>query len=341
MSSEALKTLFHPFESGAIAMPAADARILFINGRACPGLASLPRAQVTVQQYSKPVAAALQRTGYTVTEEIPEGPFDIVLIAGARQHQEAQYAMAAGLRALKPGGLFACAAGNDEGGRRLNKDAVALGLSCMEESKHKARAVWGIKGTVDEGRVATWIAAGGYQEVSATGFISRPGVFSWNEIDPGSALLAANLPHGTLAGRGADFGCGYGFLSRHAIRHHHGITEINCIDADARAVESCRRNIAGGGVYLWADIAPGNGALPTGLDWIVMNPPFHSGKETTPGTGVSFIKAAHAALAPGGVLWMVANAHLPYEKALEELFVSAEKICEENGYKIFCARRSA
>ncbi|HEY8190134.1 MAG TPA: hypothetical protein VIF12_05575, partial [Micavibrio sp.] len=78
MSSEALKTLFHPFESGAIAMPAADVRILFINGRTCPGLSSFPRAQVTVQQYSKPASAGLQQAGYAVAEEIPEGVFDIV-----------------------------------------------------------------------------------------------------------------------------------------------------------------------------------------------------------------------------------------------------------------------
>jgi 16S rRNA (guanine1207-N2)-methyltransferase len=340
MSGEALKTLFHPFESGAITAPGADARILFINGRICAGLSSLPRARVTAQQYSKPLAAALEQAGYDVANEIPDGPFDVVLIAGTRQHQEMQYSMAAGLRALEADGIFACASGNDEGGRRLKKDAVALGLSCMEDSKHKARAVWGIKGKIDEGRVAAWIAAGGYNEIPATGFVSRPGVFSWDEIDPGSALLAAQIPNGALNGRGADFGCGYGFLSRHVVQSNHGITEIFCIDADARAVEACRRNVPGGR-HIWADIAPGNAALPSGLDWIVMNPPFHSGRDAAPETGISFIHAAQAALKPGGVLWMVANAHLPYEKTLDELFGASEKICEDHGYKVYRARRDA
>ncbi len=44
-------------------------------------------------------------------------------------------------------------------------------------------------------------------------FLSRPGVFAWDRIDPASALLAEHLP-ADLAGRAADLGAGYGFVAR-------------------------------------------------------------------------------------------------------------------------------
>lgn len=172
-------------------------------------------------------------------------------------------------------------------------------------------------------------------------FFSRPGVFSWDRIDRGSALLAETIPPGALAGNGADFGCGFGYLAASALERNPAIAEIHCIDADARAIESCRRNIPAGtdAHFIWADIARrGSRNLPERLDWIIMNPPFHEGARTAPEAGIAFIAAARECLRSGGQLWMVANAHLPYEKALAEFFPAGRKVCEKDGYKVFHAR---
>ena len=48
----------------------------------------------------------------------------------------------------------------------------------------------------------------------------------------------------------------------------------------------------------------------------------------------SFRRAAEA-LRPGGVLWLVANRHLPYEAVLKSLFKRVTPKVEANGYKIY------
>ena len=339
MVADPLKALFHPFETGILPVPQDGQRVLFINGRAAPPLLVWLRKNITVQQYFKPWADEAARSGLKTIPEIPAGPFDIVLALVPRQHDEALHVMAVALTTLKLGGIVICAAANNEGGKRLKKNAKFLGFSCAEESKHKSRVIWGVRHTIDETHCAKAAADGGYRKVCGGRFISRPGVFSWDRVDTGSALLADNLPAGSLAGRGADFGCGFGFLSIHARAQNPAITEIFCIDADARAVESCRRNIEDSRPdhFIWEDITRGNRNLPQGLDWIIMNPPFHEGGHATPEAGMAFIRTARECLRPGGQLWMVANTHLPYEKTLAEQFSSVKKICEKNGYKIFRA----
>ena len=47
-----------------------------------------------------------------------------------------------------------------------------------------------------------------------------------------------------LAGHVADFGCGWGYLSRHVLDHCPGIARIDMIDAEHRAIEAARANVA-------------------------------------------------------------------------------------------------
>jgi 16S rRNA (guanine1207-N2)-methyltransferase len=149
--------------------------------------------------------------------------------------------------------------------------------------------------------------------------------------------LARYLPD-HFAGKGGDFGCGSGYLSRAVLaRDVSELQELWCIDADARAVRVCGRNVEGrgGGVkMLWEDLTQIESfSGPNDLDFIVMNPPFHEGKATDSMIGSAFIQRAAANLRPGGALYMVANAHLPYEAALRQAFSKVEKIFEEAGFK--------
>lgn len=335
--ADPLKALFYPLESGALA-PAG--RALFINARVCEGLSGVPRESALMLQHFKPWADDLARAGYKTAPDIPAGTFDLVLLHTPRQQEEARHDLAAGLLALAPGGTLIAAAANDAGGKRLKKEARAFGFECSEDSRHKSRVILGVRGAIDEEQCKQAVAAGGYRSVCGGDYTSRPGVFSWDRVDAGSALLARHIPAGALRGRGADFGCGFGYLALQALKNNPGITEISCIDADARAVESCRRNMPSGAKvqFIWADIARrGSRDLPHNLDWIVMNPPFHEGARAVPEAGIGFIAAARECLRPGGSLWMVANSHLPYERALAENFSTVAKAHEGQGYKIFHA----
>ena len=76
-----------------------------------------------------------------------------------------------------------------------------------------------------------------------------------------------------------------------------------------------------------------------GLDFVVMNPPFHDGGIEDQTLGQSFIRRAAEALRPGGVCWLTANRHLPYEAVMKPLFRRIALKDEAEGYKIYEALR--
>ena len=170
--------------------------------------------------------------------------------------------------------------------------------------------------------------------------MTQAGLYGWNKIDKGSQLLLERLPH-DLKGRGADFGCGYGLIARHVLEQNPNVKLMHVMDADARAVEICTDNLA---VYKdrvqakYCDLTRPQDHLRN-LDFIVMNPPFHEGKKTDFSIGLGFIKSSAAALSPRGVLYVVANAHLPYEDLLQAEFKTVEKLHEGGGFKVFTAHK--
>ena len=51
------------------------------------------------------------------------------------------------------------------------------------------------------------------------------------------------------------------------------------------------------------------------------------------------IRAASAALKPGGRLFLVANRGLPYEAALASGFAASGEICRDERFKVLWAKR--
>jgi len=70
-----------------------------------------------------------------------------------------------------------------------------------------------------------------------------------------------------------------------------------------------------------------------------MNPPFHDTGVEDKALGQTFIRRAHAMLRKGGILWMVANRHLPYEAVLAEQFRHVAPRGDGKGFKIYEARK--
>lgn len=242
---------------------------------------------------------------------------------------ERRHALALAVRALAPGASLIVHAMKDKGGSRLAGDLRKLGCAFDETSKRHHR-ICTTRGAGDAEAIAAAIADGEPRFLDAIGLWSQPGIFSWDRIDPGSALLLENLPK--LSGRGADFGCGLGVLAR-AVLASPKVAHLTLVDIDHRAVDMARRNIDDSRVELkWADVRTLDLA---GLDFIVMNPPFHDGGFEDKSLGQKFIQRAAAALRNGGTLWLTANRHLPYEEVLKPLFRRVTPIASEKGYKIY------
>jgi len=180
------------------------------------------------------------------------------------------------------------------------------------------------------------LSNGGPRLVPGLDLWSQPGVFSWDSIDPGTALLLGHLP--ALSGRGADFGCGIGILARAALASAK-VDQITLIDIDRRALEAAQRNLDDPRTrFRWADVRDQNPELAE-LDFVVMNAPFHDAGTEDRMLALSFVQRAAEVLRNGGVCWLIANRHLPYEAVMKPLFKRVDLKIETGGYKIYEAHK--
>jgi 16S rRNA (guanine1207-N2)-methyltransferase len=268
--------------------------------------------------------------GSTPLEDLAEGSADDIMIYAPPGVLERRHALALALRALKVGGRLDVMAAKDKGGSRLRKELEGFGLEVGESAKaHHRRCVVIRPETVvglDEA-----IAAGAPRLVEGLEAWSQPGIFAWDRIDAGSLLLARALP--PLKGAGADLGCGYGALATAALTSP-AVTSLRLIDLDRRAIAAARKNVADPRVtFEWADART---VEATGdLDFVVTNPPFHDGGTEDKRLGQAFVRQAAGMLGKGGVLWLVANRHLPYEAELNAAFKRVAMVADAGGYKVF------
>lgn len=270
--------------------------------------------------------------GAGAIEQLADGSQSRIVILAPPGTLERRYVLAHALRALEASGELIAMAPKTRGGARLGAELLGFGCEVGESARRHHRICRCPRPATPVG-IAAAIEAGGPRIAPGAGLWSQPGVFSWDRLDSGSARLVAALP--PLSGRGADLGCGVGVLALAALRSG-AVTELTLIDIDRRAVDSARRNVADPRArFLHADART---APLEGLDFVVMNPPFHEqGREAT-ALGAAFIQTAARMLRKGGTCYMVANAMLPYEAPLDSAFKRTTLLSRAGGYKVYEGR---
>ncbi len=342
-ASAALDALHHAIRSGQIELPA-DGRVLFLRARDGHWWGSHSRSHWLCEQSFKPFATALERSGLQVGTATAEQRFPLVLLLPPRQRDEARALFARAATHVAVGGTVAAAMANDEGARSGEADFRKIFGQAQVLSKHHCRVFWATAkhAALDPALLADWLALDAPRAIGDGRYVSRPGLFAWNRVDPASALLVAHLPV-QLSGRVADLGAGYGYLACEALRRCRGISAIDLYEAEARALQPARINLDSALQQLdrpletsihWHDVCTG---LARRYAAIISNPPFHQGRADQPGLGQAFIAAAAAALEADGDLWMVANRHLPYEQTLGARFDKVETVILKDGFKVFHA----
>jgi 16S rRNA (guanine1207-N2)-methyltransferase len=263
-------------------------------------------------------------------ESLPDAGLARIVIQAPPGTLERRYVLAQALRALAPGGELIALALKGMGGARLAGELESFGCVATDTAKRHHRICRCQRPTEVVGIEAA-IAEGGMQYLPALDLWSQPGVFSWNRIDPGSALLLAQP--WAPAGAGADLGCGVGVLSR-AVLASSAVSEITLIEVDRRAIEAARLNIADPRARFFQHDLRRPPRRPVQLDFAIMNPPFHDGGAEDRSLGRAFVDTAAAMLGPGGVLRMVANVALPYEALLADRFSRVTQLARGDGYKV-------
>ncbi len=314
--------------SGADALPA-EGRVLVIG--AGGGLAGLPKDRTVVVQGFRPDHDALAAAGWAVVPDIAAagGGFAAAVVFLPRSRGAARDAVAEAAARVRPGGPVWIDGQKTDGIDTMLKDIRAR----TAVSAPVAKAHGKIFRFAASAELAGWRAGDIHP---APGFVTRPGVFSAERVDPGSALLAAALPE-RLPALVADLGAGWGWLGAEVLTRA-GVVELHLVEADHAALACARRNLADPrACFHWADATRFRPA--TRFDAVVMNPPFHAGRAADPSLGAAFIAAAAGMLAPSGRLWMVANRHLPYEPVLARHFREVADIGGDGGFKLLAAAR--
>lgn len=267
----------------------------------------------------------------TALEALPDSKMQGASVLAPPSTPERRYVLAQVLRALAAGAPLTVLALKDKGGSRIAAELKAFGCEVKEDSRNHYRICTTTCPTTLAG-VDDAIAAAGPIKHAAHGLWTQAGIFSFDRIDTGSAVLLKHLP--TFTGAGADLGAGLGVLSMAALASPH-VTSITLIDLDRRAVSMAERNIADARAkFMWADMR--DDSLPVrDLDFIIMNPPFHDNGVEDKSLGQLFIARASQMLKNGGECWLTANRHLPYEALLRTQFREATCVAEEEGFKIY------
>ncbi len=311
-------------QNGQLVLPP-EGRIALYAPPIDADLSALPRDRCVIIHTLKPAYDAFECAGYDCITQA-DGAFaaSIVYLTRAK-------ALARGLisQAAVSGGLVIVDGQKTDGAESALNDCKKRSSILGSVSKAHGKLFW-----FEGGEFSDW-ALSGPAPVEG-GFVTAPGVFSADGIDPASKALAAALPP-KLGKQVADLGAGWGYLSR-SILERADVENLYLVEADETALECAKMNVQDPRAdFHWADATTW---VPRAkMNTVVMNPPFHTGRAAEPALGQAFIAAAAGMLAPTGHLWLVANRHLPYETTLEGLFAKVEEVSGDNRFKILRAER--
>lgn len=312
-------------DSGAFEF-APEGRIAVVGVLKDDDLSDLPKDRIQIVQRNFPDHSYFAEQGFDVVTEVA-GPYIAALVRLPRAKAQARALMSA-VAAVTDGPMVV------DGQKTDGVDSYLKDMRRRGDVGEVVSKAHGKLFVVNGADLSEWSAT---DKTLVDGrFLTGPGVFSADGIDPGSRALAEALPP-RLKGRVVDLGAGWGYLSD-AVLHREGVVSVELVEADHAALEAARHNISDERAsFHWADALTYRPRAA--VDHVVMNPPFHQGRAVDARLGQDFIRAAAAMLEPKGQLWLVANRHLPYETVLAEAFRSVQPLAQAqaSSFKLFHA----
>lgn len=310
-------------ETGALILPS-EGMIAVYRPRLGDDLSALPKDRVVVLTGFKPDHDHFARS-HQVT---PQPPYAAAIVCLPRSREAGRALIAQAAAEVAPGGWVAVDGQKTDGIDTALKDLRRrVDLSESLSKAHGKLASFPVGPDLSDWRAVP---------AMVQGFQTLPGVFSADGPDRGSVLLAGALPE-KLGGKVADLGAGWGYLAAEILKRS-GVKRLDLVEAEADALTCAKVNVTDERArFHWADATQWR--PETLLDAVVMNPPFHTGREADTGLGAAFIRAARRMLAPDGGLWLVANRHLPYDAVLAECFLEVQEVAGDSGFRVIHAKK--
>ena len=271
--------------------------------------------------------------------------FDRIFYRISKEKAIVHYIINQAARLLKQNGRLLLSGYKNEGIKTYTKKAAEY-LGCIAEKKRgKYNASLA---TLTKDQVATTpLDDQQYptlRTINTTGqyiWQSKPGIFGWQKIDQGSALLIQQLEQWLKQNKQQpstvlDLGCGYGYLGTLA-GSLTGAT-VTAVDNNIAAVSACTANFTR---YLqphdidYRVICDDCGSTLSGhFDLIVCNPPFHQGFTIDSDLTNKFLTASKRLLAKNGHALLVVNRFIPLERKAEKLFNCINLLADNGQFKV-------
>jgi 16S rRNA G1207 methylase RsmC len=280
-----------------------------------------------------------------------ESEYDAAVILIPAGRKFARRWLAQAHAALRPGGHLYLAGPKGEGIESLVRDAKDLcgQASTLAYREHNRAGIATKRPDIAPPAWATepGVAPGTWHHftIDAAGHTfavdSLPGVFSYDRLDEGTALLidALTAPKSRIpeAGSVLDLGSGYGILGLVAAAL--GAGRVDLVDISLPAVAASQRNIAAAGLANARALAGDSFDAVPGerYDLIITNPPFHTGKAVDFESARRFMRESCDTLSPQGQLLLVANAFLPYDQVLRERYRRVEQVAATTRFQVLRA----
>ncbi|MDV7105230.1 16S rRNA (guanine(1207)-N(2))-methyltransferase RsmC [Vibrio sp. TH_r3] len=290
--------------------------------------------------YHRTLQSSSTITSYFGTEFKQETPVDMILLYWPKAKAEAEYLLAMLLAHLGTGTEIVVVGENRSGVKSIEKMFAQYGPISKYDSARRCSFYWGRCDHLAEPfDIQQW-----YKTYTLTLFgkdlivKSLPGVFSHGQFDDGSKLLLDSLPK--MRGKVLDFGCGAGVIGATLALINPDI-ELQMCDINAFAIASSIQTLQANGLTGKVFASDVYSDTDNDYDFIISNPPFHSGLETSYNVTESLLANAPQFLTKRGELFIVANSFLKYPPIIEEAFSNCATINKTTKFAIYHAKKGA
>ncbi|PMH41214.1 16S rRNA methyltransferase [Vibrio sp. 10N.286.49.B3] len=288
--------------------------------------------------YFRQLEAQPRITRYFGAEFDAETKADMVLLYWPKAKAEAEFLLAMLMAKLGENTEIVVIGENRSGVKSIEKMFKDYGIVKKYDSARRCSFYWGQCTTTPKAfNLQEWFKTYTVNINNQDLIIkSLPGVFSHGEFDIGSQLLLDSLPK--LSGKVLDFGCGAGVLSA-VMASNNPDAELELCDISAFAVASSQATLAANGLkgrVFASDVYSDTGKH---YQFIISNPPFHSGLETSYSATETLLAQAPQRLVRSGTLMIVANSFLKYQPIIEQAFGQCTTVNKTSKFAIYQANK--